>query len=92
MYPTPTIVLSNCKKECPLQSSAITVKMDETEMLLDDGSIDISLALAIVLSLYHIFQVEYPKNLRKTISFLESFVLKMKVSAPIAVQKFFNSL
>ncbi|GLD63211.1 sterile alpha motif domain-containing protein 3-like isoform X1 [Lates japonicus] len=87
VYPTPTIVVSNCKNENPLQSNAITVKMDDTEMLLDDGSVDVSLALAIAFSLYHIFQIEYPENLRKTVSFLEAFVFKMKGSAPIAVQR-----
>ncbi|XP_041863291.1 sterile alpha motif domain-containing protein 3-like isoform X2 [Melanotaenia boesemani] len=47
VFPTPTIVLTNCKNGNPLQSSAITVKMDDTEILLDDGSVDISLALAV---------------------------------------------
>lgn len=92
MYPTPTIVLSDCTNECPLQSGAINVKMDDTEMLLDDGSVDISLALAVTFSLYHIFQVEYPINLKKTVSFLEAFVFKMKGCSSIAVQRFYNSL
>nr|XP_054599286.1 uncharacterized protein LOC129163949 [Nothobranchius furzeri]XP_054599287.1 uncharacterized protein LOC129163950 [Nothobranchius furzeri] len=92
VFPTPTVVLTDCRDEDPLQSEAITVKMDNEEILLDDGSVDISLALAATFSLYHIFQVQYPKNLRKTVSFLETFVFKMKRSVPIAVQRFYNSL
>ncbi|XP_071353416.1 uncharacterized protein, partial [Trachinotus anak] len=92
VYATPTIVLRDVRNECPLQSSAITVKMDDTEMILDGGSVDISPALAVAFSLYHVIQVEYPRNLRKTVSFLEAFVFKIKDHAPIAVQRFYNSL
>nr|XP_054588539.1 sterile alpha motif domain-containing protein 3-like [Nothobranchius furzeri] len=92
VFPTPTVVLTGCRDENPLQSEAITVKMDNEEILLDDGSVDISLALAVTFCLYHIFQVQYPKNLRKTVSFLETFVFEMKGSVPIAVQRFYNSL
>ncbi|XP_041959619.1 uncharacterized protein LOC121718612 isoform X2 [Alosa sapidissima] len=87
--PTPTIVMTGSN---PLSSTEVAVKMDGCNMILDDGSIDVSLALAVSFSLFHVYQVHYPKPLRKTLAFLEAFVFQMKSAVPLTVQKLFNSL
>lgn len=87
--PTPTIVMTGSN---PLSSAEVAVKMDDCDMILDDGSIEVSLALAVAFSLFHVYQVHYPKPLRKTLAFLEAFVFQMKSAVPLTVQKLFNSL
>lgn len=86
---TPTIVVLGLN---PLSSADIMVKMDSSDMIDDDGSVDISLVLAISFALFHIYQVHYPNPLRKTMAFLEAFVFEMKINVPITVQELFNSL
>ncbi|KAL2089234.1 hypothetical protein ACEWY4_016133 [Coilia grayii] len=87
--PTPTIVVTGSN---PLSSTEVAVKMDGCNMILDDGSIDISLALAVFFCLFHVYDVQYPKPLRKTMAFLEAFVFEMKSAVPLTVQKLVSSL
>ncbi|KAK2897066.1 hypothetical protein Q8A67_011554 [Cirrhinus molitorella] len=46
----------------PLESTSVNVRMDGSDMFRDNGEVDISLALALAFSLFHVFQVEYAKK------------------------------
>lgn len=64
-------------------------------MIMDKGEVDVSLAVSVVLAIYQIYNVAYPSQLKKTFSFLESFILKLgtpTTRAPIAVQRVGNAL
>ena len=62
--------------------------MEGLVMIKDNGNVDISLALGAVIAMFHLYNLEYPAQLRKTFSFIEAFILKVdKVKLPIAVQK-----
>ncbi|XP_049320677.1 sterile alpha motif domain-containing protein 3 isoform X4 [Astyanax mexicanus] len=89
---TPQIILSGCKEGVPLQHSLVKVTMDK-EIIVEDCT-DISLALCVLFSTYFVFGVEYPKGLKKTLTFLEAFVFKMKEEKflPITLKRVFNSL
>lgn len=92
VYPTPTIVMVDCKDGNPLSSDSVSIKMDGEDMVEDDGGIDISLAISLLYALYQIYNIAYPKGVRKTVSFLEAFIFKRKVPVSISVQRLFNSL
>ncbi|XP_066542286.1 sterile alpha motif domain-containing protein 3-like isoform X2 [Hoplias malabaricus] len=89
---TPQIILSGCKEGVPLQYSLVKVTMDK-EIMVDDCT-DVSLALGVLFGTYFVFGVEYPKGLKKTLTFLEAFVFKMKEERflPITLKRVFNSL
>ncbi|KAL1262553.1 hypothetical protein QQF64_005292 [Cirrhinus molitorella] len=59
--PTPTVVVGDCDGG-PLESTSVNVRMDGSDMFRDNGEVDISLALALAFSLFHVFQVEYAKK------------------------------
>ncbi len=69
--------------------------MDGHKMIMDNGEVDISLAVSVVLAIYQIYDVAYPSQLKKTFSFLEAFVLKLETPTTrvaIAVQRVANVL
>ena len=54
----------------------------------DDGSIDITLGVSLLVTVYWLYGYEYPRKLRKAFSFLECFVLELvesKYASPPAV-------
>ncbi|KAL1281256.1 hypothetical protein QQF64_000059 [Cirrhinus molitorella] len=59
--PTPTVVVGD-RDGGPLESTSVNVRMDGSDMFRDNGEVDISLALALAFSLFHVFQVEYAKK------------------------------
>ncbi|KAK7175612.1 hypothetical protein R3I93_002520 [Phoxinus phoxinus] len=91
-HPTPAIVLKDCENGNPLTSGSISIRMDGEDMVEDDGGIDISLAVSLLYSMYQIYNVAYPKYLRKTMAFLEAFVFKRSGPVPICVKRVYNSL
>lgn len=55
---------------------------------------DISMALGLLLCVYFLFGIQYPKGLKKTLTFLECVVLKLKDAAglPLTVKRVYNSI
>ncbi|XP_024655201.1 uncharacterized protein LOC112430920 isoform X3 [Maylandia zebra] len=93
--PIPTIVLSSSDGKPLSDSTEVNVQMDGQKMILDSGEMDISLAMGIVFSLYHVYNVAYPSELKKTFCFLEAFVLNLgtlTTPVPVAVQRVTNAL
>ncbi|XP_042071585.1 sterile alpha motif domain-containing protein 3 [Haplochromis burtoni] len=93
--PIPTIVLSSSDGKPLSDSTEVNVQMDGQKMILDSGEMDISLAMGIVFSLYHVYNVAYPSELKKTFCFLEAFVLNLgtlTTPVPVAVQRVANAL
>ncbi|CAI5676821.1 unnamed protein product [Oreochromis niloticus] len=91
----PTIVLSSSDGKPLSDSTEVNVQMDGQKMILDSGEMDISLAMGIVFSLYHVYNVAYPSELKKTFCFLEAFVLNLgtlTTPVPVAVQRVANAL
>nr|XP_061822712.1 uncharacterized protein LOC133610451 [Nerophis lumbriciformis] len=87
--PTPAIMLHNTHEGNPLQAQRITLYLDGIQVLTEDSSMDISYAMSALMSLYIVFAVQYPKELRKTLIFIERFVLRIKDHSvvPISVKR-----
>ncbi|XP_061923407.1 uncharacterized protein LOC133663158 [Entelurus aequoreus] len=64
--PTPAIMLHNTHEGNPLQVQRITLYLDGIQVLTEGSSMDISYAMSALMSLYFVFAVQYPKELRKT--------------------------
>ena len=91
--PTPTITISASDDQPLSDKSEVTVKMEGLVMIKENGNVDVSLALGALLAIYHLYNLEYPAQLRKTFSFIEAFILKVdNVKLPIAVQRVANEL
>ncbi|XP_061825799.1 uncharacterized protein [Nerophis lumbriciformis] len=90
--PTPAIMLHNTHEGNPLQAQRITLYLDGIQVLTEDSSMDISYAMSALMSLYFVFAVQYPKELRKTLIFIERFVLGIKDHSvvPISVKRLYN--
>lgn len=91
LSPTPTITLNSGDGKPLSDCTSVNVQMDGHKMIVDNGEVDISLAVAI----YQIYNVAYPSQLKKTFSFLESFILKLETPTtrvPVAVQRVANAL
>nr|XP_061841327.1 uncharacterized protein LOC133622516 isoform X2 [Nerophis lumbriciformis] len=73
--PTPAIMLHNTHEGNPLQAQRITLYLDGIQVLTEDSSMDISYAMSALMSLYFVFAVQYPKELRKTLIFIERHIL-----------------
>ena len=56
----------------------ISVVADGCCVVTDDGSCDCTLGMALVMDVYWLYGFEYPKELRKTFSFLEKYVFTLK--------------
>lgn len=69
--------------------------MNGHKIIMDNGEVDISLAVSVVLVINQIYNVAYPSQLKKTFSFLEAFILKLDTPTtrvPVAVQRVANAL
>lgn len=88
--PTPAIMLHNTQEGNPLQAQKIA--LDGIQVLTEDSSMDISYAMSALMSLYFVFPVQYPKQLRKTLIFIERFMLGIKDHSvvPISVKRLYN--
>ncbi|KAK9521455.1 hypothetical protein VZT92_021259 [Zoarces viviparus] len=92
LSPTPTIVLSSSDGKPLSDSTEVFIAVDGQKMMVDNEDADISLAMGVVLALYHVFDLAYPCQLKKTFSFLEAFILKLDKRVPVAVQRVANAL
>ena len=61
-----------------LHCEDILVVADGCCVVTDDGSCDFTLGLSLVMAVYWLYGFEYPKELRKTFSFLEKCVFNLK--------------
>lgn len=95
LSPTPTITLNSSDGKPLSDCTSVNVQMDGHKMIVDNGEVDISLAVSVVLAIYQIYNVAYPSQLKKTFSFLETFILKLETPTtrvPVAVQRVANAL
>ncbi|XP_031725795.1 uncharacterized protein LOC116395805 isoform X4 [Anarrhichthys ocellatus] len=83
LSPTPTIVLSSSDGKPLSDGTDVFVAVDGQKMMVDNEDADGSLAMGVVLALYH---------LKKTFSFLEAFILKLDTRVPVAMQRVANAL
>ncbi|XDV22736.1 hypothetical protein PO909_027579 [Leuciscus waleckii] len=90
--PTPKMVLKGCREGHPMQYDHIAIMLDGQSIT--EESEDISMALGLVLCVYFLFGIQYPKGLKKTMTFLECVVLKMKDPAglPVTIKRVYNSI
>ncbi|XP_077103082.1 sterile alpha motif domain-containing protein 3-like [Siphateles boraxobius] len=90
--PTPKMVLKGCREGHPMQYDHIVIMLDGQSIT--EESEDISMALGLVLCVYFLFGIQYPKGLKKTLTFLECVVLKMKDAAglPVTIKRVYNSI
>lgn len=89
----PCIVLRGCKEGNPLQSSRLAVQLDGMDIVDEDTSADISLAVACVMAAYFVYGVQYPDKIKNTMLFLEKFVFGLSSGkVPITVQRASNIL
>ncbi|XDV25431.1 hypothetical protein PO909_029351 [Leuciscus waleckii] len=90
--PTPKMVLKGCREGHPMQYDHIAIMLDGQSIT--EESEDISMALGLVLCVYFLFGIQYPKRLKKTMTFLECVVLKMKDTAglPVTIKRVYNSI
>jgi hypothetical protein len=51
--------------------------MDGVEIVAEDPSTDISLAVSCVMAAYFLFSIQYPDKLKNTMLFMENFLFKM---------------
>ncbi|XP_053370935.1 sterile alpha motif domain-containing protein 3-like isoform X1 [Clarias gariepinus] len=89
---TPKMLLKGCREGHPMQYDHIVLMLDG--QLITNESEDISMALGLLLCIYFAFGIEYPKGLKKTLTFLECVVLKLKDAArlPVTVKRVYNSV
>ena len=50
----------------------------------DDGSVDCTMGVAMLMATYWVFGFQYPRELKKTYSFLEHFVFEMRSTKSVA--------
>ena len=75
-----------------MQYDHISLSMDG--QVITEESDDISMALELLLRVYFVFRIQYPKGLTKTLTFLECVVLKLKDAGklPVTVKRVYNSI
>ncbi|XP_073709417.1 sterile alpha motif domain-containing protein 3-like [Misgurnus anguillicaudatus] len=64
---TPKILLKGCREGHPMQYDHISLVLDG--QLVTEESEDISMALGLLLCIYFTFEIQYPKGLKKTLTF-----------------------
>ncbi|XP_072557754.1 sterile alpha motif domain-containing protein 3-like isoform X2 [Paramormyrops kingsleyae] len=87
----PTIILHD--SETPLLASRASIKMDE--VTITSGKMDIPHALQCLLEVYFIFGVQYPKQIKHTLSFAERYLFQMangQKPVSIPVLKLYNQI
>lgn len=69
--------------------------MDGMQLTEDESMADLSLCLSVVLCLYFLFNVEFPKNLYNTIRYVEQYLVghhSEEKKLPLCVSKVHNML
>jgi len=77
-----------------LHGDNITVKADGCCLVVDDGTLDVTLGLALLLSIYWVYGFQYPRCLRRTFSFFDRYIFQLNsvTTVPIPVIKLFTEL
>ncbi|XP_058877903.1 uncharacterized protein LOC117416284 isoform X2 [Acipenser ruthenus] len=90
--PTPTIVFKGTTS--PLAADDISVCVDGIEILSDYPGMDITLAVECIFSLYFSLGIEYPKALKKILTFMERYFMKLSTSdkVPLPVLKMYSQI
>ena len=67
---------------------------DKVVCMADDRDMEICDAIACLMAIYFIYGLEYPKQLRNTLTFIECFLCDLPTSSkiPVPVLKLHNSL
>ena len=68
----PCIVLTECKDGL-LQASKTSLVLDCVDIV-DDDSMDISLAFSCMMAAYFVYGIQYPRKLKNTLAFMQHFV------------------
>ncbi|XP_060779795.1 sterile alpha motif domain-containing protein 3-like [Neoarius graeffei] len=88
--PFPVMVIDNAVNPL-LCSNNVSIKMDGVTVT--SGEMDIPHALQCLLEIYFIFGVEYPKQIRHTLSFVEHYFFKIQnTPVSIPVLKLYNQI
>lgn len=77
-----------------LHSDGITVEADGVCVTRDDGTVDLTLGLALLMAVYWIYGFQYPKSLKKTFAFLEKHIFEIPAckNTPVSVTRLFTDL
>ena len=91
---TPTLILNRCRADNPLNFQGLHVNMDNEIVIIDNQDMEITDVLACVFSIYFIYGIEYPKELKNTLMFMENYLFNVKQPGkiPIRVLKMHNFL
>lgn len=66
-----------------LHADDITIAADGCSIIIDDGSMDCTMGVAVLMSVYWLFGFQYPKCLKKTFSFFEEYIFQLKSSKSV---------
>lgn len=90
----PRAVFCGCKEGGPVTASRIAVYMDGLEVVQEDPSTDVSLAVSCVMATYFVYSICYPKKLRNSLLFLEKYLFKLMSNdrVPVTVQQAYDIL
>ena len=69
--PSSSMMLGN-----PLLAAKASIKMDR--VTITSGNLDVQQALQCLLEVYFLFGVEYPKQMKHTLSFIEHYLFKIR--------------
>jgi len=88
----PCVVLHDCKDGL-LQASKTSLVLDCVDII-DDDSMDITLAFSCMMAAYFVYGIQYPRKLRNTLTFMERFVFGISSGdkIPYMVQRAANML
>lgn len=89
----PCIVLTECKDGL-LQASKTSLVLDCVDIV-DDDSMDISLAFSCMMAAYFVYGIQYPRKLKNTLAFMQHFVFGISPPGdkiPYMVQRAANML
>jgi len=88
----PCIVLHECNDSL-LQASSTTIVLDGV-VIVEDDTLDISLAFSCLMAAYFVYGIQYPRKIRNTLIFMEHFVFDISATSkiPYMVQRAANML
>ena len=77
-----------------LHGESIVAAADGCTLTQDDGSVDCTLGIALLMAIYWVYGFQYPKGLKKTFAFFEHYIfeLKSKKTVPVPVVRLHTEL
>jgi len=78
----------------PLDATAVDLWVDGVVVMDTREAIDVSLAIACLVASYFVYGIEYPKQLKNTLLFMQKFIFSIdeKSKIPPTVLRVFNML